>query len=610
MSFVVRQISRTAAGREIVRPRVIDGDVLTIGRATTSDIHLADLAVTLDHATMRRIAADRLSVATAKSLPFTVNGRSVAVAEIALGAGAEIRFGSHRLLVSRDPGTGEPRIDVERVEALSDTSEARDEARAFSLAGKMPGKRPTAWLLALGVLALFLAWPVWTALHGQGVRDRGAGFHADASWSPGALSLAHRNLQDNCQACHVEPFVAVRDESCKMCHAGVHDHADPRRLAVAMPPPTLGGRVRIAFQSAFNVPQGRCVDCHLEHEGAGPMPPARQRFCADCHAALTDRLPDTRLRNAADFGTAHPQFAPLIPVDFDGPAPILRRTSLDADPKEDEGLKFPHALHLSATNAVAQMTRTLAARQGWGRSLGCEDCHTPDAAGAGFRPVEMEKSCQACHSLAFDRRDGVVRTLRHGDPRAVVADLRAYYAGSGPVRPAMLGGMARRLPGDGAAARTAADYYLAVGHSGGRASAAIAAVFSPGGACYDCHVITRADDPRTLDYAVHPVAVPDRYFSKGWFDHGAHASETCESCHAARTSASASDVLIPKIASCRACHGGENAHAKVPSSCAMCHDYHRGDGAPFAVKTRRDRTGGEARRGTMRFVTDHPRAFG
>ena len=388
---------------------------------------------------MQRLSTDRIAVATDKNLPFTVNGRSVSETEIALGSGAEIRFGSHRLLVSRDPETSEPRIDVERVEALSDASATKDEARVFSLAGKMPGKRGAAWALVIAVLALFFAWPVWTALHSQGVKDRGTGFHADAAWSSGPLSLAHKNLEGNCQACHVKPFVAVRDSSCKACHAGVHDHADPRRLAVAMAAPTLGGRVRIAFQTAFNIPQGRCVDCHLEHEGAGRMEPARQQFCADCHGGLTDRLPDTKLLNAGDFGTAHPQFRPLIPVNFDGPDPIVRRTSLDADPKEDEGLKFPHAMHLSTTNAVAQMTRTLAGQQGWGQSLGCKDCHTADAAGAGFRPVDMEKNCQACHSLAFDRQDGVVRTLRHGDPRAVVADLRAYYASNSPDRPALLG---------------------------------------------------------------------------------------------------------------------------------------------------------------------------
>ena len=69
----------------------------------------------------------------------------------------------------------------------------------------------------------------------------------------------------------------------------------------------------------------------------------------------------------------------------------------------------------------------------------------------------------------------------------------------------------------------------------------------------------------------------------------------------------------------------ESAHAKVPSSCAMCHDYHRGDGAPFAVNTRQARpdaapdgsTAGhvaareaDGTAGAVRYVTDPPPDFG
>jgi hypothetical protein len=241
-------------------------------------------------------------------------------------------------------------------------------------------------------------------------------------------------------------------------------------------------------------------------------------------------------------------------------------------------------MHLSTTNGVAQMTRTMAGEQGWGQSLACKDCHTPDAKGAGFRPVSMEQNCQMCHDLAFDNVGGTTRTLRHGDPAQVVAELRAYYADHAPARPAVLGGMARRRPGDGAAANTAADYYAAVGHSGGGGSQAIRAVFSRGGACYDCHAIEQATNPYTMNFEVHPVRMPQRYFKLGWFDHRAHTSESCESCHAAKTSNSSADVLLPGIKSCRTCHGGESARVQVPSSCAMCHDYHQGDGAPFAAR--------------------------
>ena len=42
----------------------------------------------------------------------------------------------------------------------------------------------------------------------------------------------------------------------------------------------------------------------------------------------------------------------------------------------------------------------------------------------------------------------------------------------------------------------------------------------------------------------------------------------------------ATDLMIPNVASCRDCHGGETTRLPVPSSCAMCHDYHMDEGVP------------------------------
>jgi predicted Zn-ribbon and HTH transcriptional regulator len=78
-----------------------------------------------------------------------------------------------------------------------------------------------------------------------------------------------------------------------------------------------------------------------------------------------------------------------------------------------------------------------------------------------------------------------------------------------------------------------------------------------------------------------PVLQPSRYFAHGWFSHADHRQETCASCHAAKSSRSSSDLLLPGISRCRDCHLGEDSRkAKVPSSCAMCHSYHPRQGAP------------------------------
>ena len=96
----------------------------------------------------------------------------------------------------------------------------------------------------------------------------------------------------------------------------------------------------------------------------------------------------------------------------------------------------------------------------------------------------------------------------------------------------------------------------------------------------------------SLAYGIRPVAFPTRYLLHGWFDHRAHqvaqrpgrprieGSQACLSCHPADASSDASDLLIPNLASCRDCHGGETSSLPVESSCAMCHDYHMDEGVP------------------------------
>jgi len=124
---------------------------------------------------------------------------------------------------------------------------------------------------------------------------------------------------------------------------------------------------------------------------------------------------------------------------------------------------------------------------------------------------------------------------------------------------------------------------------GGRADQAIRAVFSQGGACYDCHVVTGPSQPGGMDYGIEPVTIPQRHFTKGWFDHRTHAATRCEECHAARTSNDAHDVLVPRIAECRTCHSGEHPTRKAPvaSSCAMCHAYHN-QARTAGARTRRE----------------------
>ena len=596
MGFLLRQISHSAEGREIVRSSTIRGDQLEIGRDPSCDIRLNDLAVALRHITLERISADRIGVSATKGLTFELNGKSVQFGRFLVSEGSDIRLASHLLRIM--PGSPQDKdisINVEKV-TEGEVKLDKDDEKKFSLVSVMPSKRATAWVATLAVLALFLAWPIKSFYDRQN-QERvptmaatvaAAGqFHPDEMWSSGSLSQVHSGLENNCKACHAKPFEAVRDESCTACHTKIHNHADPFRLARAEPDLTRWGKIRLAFQETFNIPPGRCVECHTEHEGPQQMPATAQRFCSDCHQALDRKLPDTKLANAGDFGTSHPEFQPAVLTRWNGNRPMLQRVALSQKPQEQSNLKFPHDMHLSKTNGVAQMARRLSQDHGFGQSLACKDCHDSDPTGTRFQPVNMEEDCGMCHSLAFDVSGGTLRTLRHGEPQQVVADLRDMFRARPPSPPATLGGMSRRRPGDVMTGR-AQNQFTFGSTAPGRADRAIRAVFSPGGACYDCHQV-QAPAGGGFDYKIAPVAFPIRYMHKGWFDHKPHETETCESCHKAPTSASSNDLLLPDLASCRTCHGGESSAKAVPSSCAMCHDYHMDTGTPSMMIRQRIR---------------------
>jgi predicted CXXCH cytochrome family protein len=585
MSFIVRTVARTADGRDIIRPKAFSQAELTIGRGTDNDIHLPDLAVTLHHAVIRTAGAGQIQIAATAGLPFIVDDKSVEHATINVNQGAIVRLGAHALTIAGGEGdeAGSTIITVERVGAVSNASEAKEEAHVFSLAKVLPGKRPLAWALVLLVLGIFLIWPLVTIHATDPKAVAKPHFHADEMWSSGGLSSVHKSLENNCKACHTKAGVAVRDDACVACHTKVHDHADPKKLAVAMGSPGFVAGSKQMVGKLFGIQPGRCVECHKEHEGAKAMPTTDEKFCTNCHADMSKRLTDTKLANVGDFGADHPQFMPTIRSLGAGGLPIFRRASLDANPQEDNGLKFPHKLHLSTTNGVAQMALTLGG-EGYGKPLQCANCHVRDATGNTFVPVTMEKNCAACHSLAFDQVNGTVRTLRHGDPAQVIADIRAFYRSSGQFRSAAVQGMARRRPGDFSNRAVAVDYAQSQVSRGGNAESAIRAVFSKGGACFDCHVVTPTGNAAT-PYKVAPVVLAKRYMAKGWFDHASHDTESCASCHNVAASMKATDVNLPKIGRCRDCHGGQDAHKEVPSACALCHDYHRTAFAPLMVRT-------------------------
>ncbi|MFN9925846.1 MAG: hypothetical protein ACK53I_02785, partial [Phenylobacterium sp.] len=242
------------------------------------------------------------------------------------------------------------------------------------------------------------------------------------------MPTSHAFLETDCNACHTNAFVAVRDDACLACHKAeadpaaraitiarsaeggspfeprlVFDHAAPDRLAKGTPLPPGPAMVGALVQRAFNHPTDRCASCHIEHTkptpiaGEDPKAPLAEKptlvevnDCQSCHTGLSGRLGKTDLIDTPDWGK-HPAFRPLV-VTAAGEKPTLQRIPLSRVPQERNGLIFPHDVHLSATGGVARQSIVLGKAAGYGGPLDCASCHRADASGEGFKPIELARA--------------------------------------------------------------------------------------------------------------------------------------------------------------------------------------------------------------------------
>jgi hypothetical protein len=119
--------------------------------------------------------------------------------------------------------------------------------------------------------------------------------------------------------------------------------------------------------------------------------------------------------------------------------------------------------------------------------------------------------------------------------------------------------------------------------------------------CGECHVFNTPSGSVSPDllrggsapsFQVVPPALPQVWFAHARFDHSAHRAIHCRECHPAaypdaarsfdgkpiKPSTQAADVLVPGIASCRACHAPPGrSGGGAAFNCTECHRYHEGD---------------------------------
>lgn len=619
MSFIIRQLTKRADGGDIIRTRTLVQAEISIGRGTDCDIQLPDLAVMLRHARLVRIAATRVSIETTGGVPVEVAGKFVTRADLDVADAPAVDIGPFRLSLSAGED-GAVAITAERVIPPIDTADATQEVSIFSLAGAMPTRRRLAWAGALVVLIGLLLLPLAHFIGegraalpqsmvaeaarpttpGQAFGDGrlsvpaarpavAGGFAPDEVWSSGPLSNAHASLSNNCGACHTQAFVSVTDSACQACHtkSALPDHAAPARLASGRQPET---GVMAAAHGAFNLPQGRCTSCHKEHEGEATVMTVAQQFCTDCHAGLKGRLPDTAVADVPGWAR-HPDFRATLVATPSLTRPVFARTAL-AGARERSGLIYPHDIHQSATNAVANMARKQGMTLASDGSLPCAACHVPDADQQRFKPIDMEANCGDCHDLAFARDGSTLRTLPHGKPAQVAGIIRDFYLSQALAPRAGVQRIAfdRRPPGRLAEVEAQQLRLASIGDAQGRARAAVAGIFTGRGLCTDCHVVTDTGSADiTRRFAIAPVSLNDHYLPQGRFPHGKHKSydgktgdAACVACHSGITrSKAATDVNIPGVANCRECHGAPARAllartAKAGDSCDTCHGYHDG----------------------------------
>jgi hypothetical protein len=587
-NFTLRLITQRAAGGDpIIRERQVEGPTVSIGRSVENDVVLADLSVDPRHAQIMAVAPGRVRVETVGGLPFIANGKSDQRVELDLASKPQLAFGDYTLALEPAPD-GDVAVIVTRVEA-----EHAPEPSIFSLKAKLLGRRRLAWTLGLGVLALCLIIPVFFSDLFQGQKIR-----PDQQWSSGPLSQAHAFLEKDCNACHQKAFVAVRDQACLSCHGKaapggqlavdrrvrelgspfrpipVAEHgvagfsaAEMHKRLIRGEPPTGDWLNRV--QAVFNHPTDRCASCHVEHTHAtggaqasakAPAPPRQEkptlivvRDCQACHSQLKMRLKDTTLIDTPNW-EKHPRFRPQVTRGGrDAPGPRLWLTS---NPREETGLIFPHDTHLNPLGGPARQAIGLGRTHPDAGPVTCTSCH--ERQGEGFRPVEMERDCEACHSLAFANRGGALVKLPHEEPAKVMAFLTNFYGG------------------------------------GGAAAGVYRAAFSPGGACVDCHTISW----RGAEAVVAPVHLSQSFMPRSGFNHaieqhGAKSvdEKVCRDCHRSaalkanpaavaaqpwRVSTEASDLMMPDKADCASCHGNSKAAKadSAPADCKTCHSFH------------------------------------
>jgi hypothetical protein len=550
-------------GHRQYRELFIQARRLTIGRASNQHLQIADSRVFPNHAVIRTGRGREGPIVLEALTPSGVRVNSKISLQKNLQPGDEIQIGPAVIVVESSP-RGAPVTLRFRFAESEETGRRLDRLHVLSLNDSGLSKRFWSLLLASGVAAIFLVVPMAAALY-QPLRPllrASAMIPNDSWWTPGPLHTAHQFIGGDCNTCHVSPFTPIENVQCTACHTTVQHH------------------VQVPSGDMNLFADHRCADCHIEHTENRALVSRDQRLCTDCHANLEAMKPRTRLMNAVDFGLNHPEFRLTMLESQPGRNGVeWQSVRLDVLP----GVKFVESSHLSFSHAQHLEPRGIKGPKG-DEKLDCEDCHTPDASGRYMQPIAMESQCSRCHSLRFDEADET-STVPHGDIDGVYRTLIAHFSQQyleGVPALRRTSSSARR-PGTQSGVMTRDEQIRARNWAEQMSLAAARDLFEKR-VCVDCHEVSKVPGAAGIQqWRVEPVRLTQHWMPQANFDHASHKTSKCVDCHTgADLSKRSSDVLMPTLRECRACHSGpEDDHDKLPSDCLMCHKFHLPDRGLF-----------------------------
>src|SRR6266446_4549270 len=204
MRILVISVTRNRKGQPVRAERIVEGEMIRLGRGTQCEIHLPDPRVALFHAAIYA-QGDSIFI-HAPEAELAVDGGPER--EARLTPRVHIALGPYEMTVEPPPPGCDLALAIELVRPLPDDLAAIRAKSRTSLEATVLSKRGPAWILAIILGLVFLAAPAINALLPQ-LRQATAKLPVtpDQSWNPGELSAGH-------QASGTSAAPATRRRSC------------------------------------------------------------------------------------------------------------------------------------------------------------------------------------------------------------------------------------------------------------------------------------------------------------------------------------------------------------------------------------------------------------